>query len=512
MSKLEIERRFLLKNDDWRAQAAPPQQIEQGYLSVARECTIRARIIGEMAYLTIKGFITHATRSEFEYPIPKEDARAIIDSLCAFQVKKLRHHVRHEGFLFEIDEFFGANAPLILAELELPAENTPFPRPDWLGEEITADSRFTNAYLSKHPYSTWAAAAQRAAPLSGLCQRLGLTAPIFLAPMAGASTPELAAAVANAGGLGALGLGALCAADAQAAIVATRALTERPFQINFFCHTPETPDAERIRSWQNHIAPHFAHLGALPPQGLHAVYASFLEEPALLELALRQRPAAVSFHFGLPAPKQLAALKAAGILTMVSVTQPSEALLAEQAGIDVLIAQGIEAGGHRGMFDPARDPGYSTLALVRLLAGQTSLPIVAAGGIMNGADIRACLHAGAAAAQLGTAFLPCPESGASALWRNKLLDAPATQITDSISGRPARALLNHWHTRIDVPNRPPHAGYPYSYDLGKQLHTAALRHGEHGFAAYWAGAGAARARRMDAAQLMRTLCDELAQA
>ena len=164
------------------------------------------------------------------------------------------------------------------------------------------------------------------------------------------------------------------------------------------------------------------------------------------------------------------------------------------------------------MFDPARDPGYSTLALVRLLAGQTTLPIVAAGGIMNGADIRACLHAGAAAVQMGTAFLPCPESGASALWRNKLLDAPATQITDSISGRPARALLNHWHTRIDVPNRPPHAGYPYSYDLGKQLHTAALRHGEHGFAAYWAGAGAARARRMDAAQLMRTLCDELAQA
>ena len=512
MSKLEIERRFLLKNDAWRALAAPPQHIEQGYLSVARECTIRARIFGEMAYLTIKGFIRHATRSEFEYPIPPEDARAIIDSLCAFQVKKLRHHVRHEGFLFEIDEFFGANAPLIVAELELPAENTPHPRPDWLGEEITADSRFTNAYLSKHPYSTWAAAAQRAAPLSGLCQRLGLTAPIFLAPMAGASTPELAAAVANAGGLGALGLGALCAADAQAAIVATRALTERPFQINFFCHTPETPDAERIRIWQNHIAPHFAHLGALPPQGLHAVYASFLEEPALLELALRQRPAAVSFHFGLPAPEQLAALKAAGILTMVSVTQPSEALLAEQAGIDVLIAQGIEAGGHRGMFDPARDPGYSTLALVRLLAGQTTLPIVAAGGIMNGADIRACLHAGAAAAQLGTAFLPCPESGASALWRNKLLDAPATQITDSISGRPARALLNHWHTRIDVPNRPPHAGYPYSYDLGKQLHTAALRHGEHGFAAYWAGAGAARARRMDAAQLMRTLCDELAQA
>ena len=348
MSKLEIERRFLLKNDAWRALAAPPQHIEQGYLSVARECTIRARIIGDLAWLTIKGFISHATRSEFEYPIPKEDARAIIDSLCTFQVKKRRYHVRHEGFLFEIDEFFGANAPLILAELELPAENTPYPRPDWLGEEITHDSRFTNAYLSKHPYSTWHEAQQSGAPLSALCQRLGVSAPIFLAPMAGASTPELTAAVANAGGLGALGLGAMSAADAEAAIVATRALTDRPFQINFFCHTPEEANAARIRDWQSHLAPHFAHLGALPPQSLHAVYASFLEEPALLELALRQRPAAVSFHFGLPRAEQIAALKAAGIVTMVSVTQPSEALLAQQAGIDVLIAQGIEAGGQIG--------------------------------------------------------------------------------------------------------------------------------------------------------------------
>lgn len=347
---------------------------------------------------------------------------------------------------------------------------------------------------------------------AALPARLGLTAPIFLAPMAGVSTPALAAAVSNAGALGALGLGASTPAATEDAIRATRALTDRPFQINFFCHTPEAPDPARIAGWLRHLAPHFARFGATPPATLHPVYPSFLEQPALLDLALRHRPAAVSFHFGLPRPQDIAALKAAGILTLATVTQPSEARLAEHAGIDALIAQGIEAGGHRGMFALGREPGHATVALTALLRRHTTLPIVAAGGIMDGADIHACLAAGADAVQLGTAFLPCPETALPEPWRHKLLTEPATQLTDSLSGRPARALLNHWHTRIDTPERPPHAGYPYSYDLGKQLHAAAARHGEHGYAPYWAGAGAARARPMPAAELVRTLCTELAEA
>lgn len=155
MSKLEIERRFLLHNDSWRGQISRTEILHQGYLSVEQERTIRVRIIGNRAWLTIKGYISDLVRSEYEYEIPPADAKAMLSGMCPFQVEKHRHHVWAEGFLFEIDEFFGANAPLIVAELELADETAAYPRPDWLGEEITADGRFTNAYLSRHPYGTW---------------------------------------------------------------------------------------------------------------------------------------------------------------------------------------------------------------------------------------------------------------------------------------------------------------------------------------------------------------------
>ncbi|WII93967.1 CYTH domain-containing protein [Kingella negevensis] len=155
MSNIEIERRFLIKNDIWRQHASAPKSLQQGYINVEKERTIRVRIIGEQAWLTIKGYISDVSRSEFEYPIPLTDAQTMLATLCPFKVQKDRYLVQHNGFTFEIDEFFGDNAPLILAELELPSEETQYPTPDWLGEEITSDGRFTNAYLSKHPYSTW---------------------------------------------------------------------------------------------------------------------------------------------------------------------------------------------------------------------------------------------------------------------------------------------------------------------------------------------------------------------
>lgn len=151
---IEIERRFLLKNDAWREAASAPQTLKQGYLSVEKERTIRVRIIGEQAWLTIKGYISDVSRSEFEYEIPLAHAEAMM-AMSPFKMEKLRYKVAHGGFTFEIDEYFGDNAPLIVAEIELPAEDTPFERPDWLGEEITSNGRFTNAYLSKHPYNTW---------------------------------------------------------------------------------------------------------------------------------------------------------------------------------------------------------------------------------------------------------------------------------------------------------------------------------------------------------------------
>ena len=155
MSGIEIERRFLLKNDAWKAVAGAPCLMSQGYLSVEKERIIRLRIIGNRAWLTLKGYISDVSRSEFEYEIPVADAQIMMDTMCPFRLEKHRYEVNYQGFVFEIDEYFGDNAPLIVAELELPAEDTSFPRPDWLGEEITSDGRFTNAYLSKHPYSQW---------------------------------------------------------------------------------------------------------------------------------------------------------------------------------------------------------------------------------------------------------------------------------------------------------------------------------------------------------------------
>ena len=152
---LEIERRFLLANDTWRQHTPTPQRLHQGYLTVAKECSIRVRIIGEQAWLTIKGYISDTTRSEYEYPIPLAEAQQMLATLCPFKVEKNRYIIEYQGHRFEIDEFLGGNAPLILAELELPSETTAYPRPNWLGKEITSDGRYTNAYLSTHPYPTW---------------------------------------------------------------------------------------------------------------------------------------------------------------------------------------------------------------------------------------------------------------------------------------------------------------------------------------------------------------------
>ena len=152
---VEIERRFLLKNNDWRAEAGEPEKMRQGYLSVEKERTIRVRIVGGRAWLTLKGYISDTTRSEFEYEIPLAHAEQMMETMCPFRLEKYRYRITHRGFTFEIDEYFGDNAPLVVAELELPHEQAAFDRPDWLGEEITSNGRFTNAYLSHHPYSQW---------------------------------------------------------------------------------------------------------------------------------------------------------------------------------------------------------------------------------------------------------------------------------------------------------------------------------------------------------------------
>lgn len=339
-------------------------------------------------------------------------------------------------------------------------------------------------------------------------QRLGLRYPIMQAPMAGVSTPALAAAVTEAGGLGALGVGALCVDRAREQIHAARELSTGPINVNLFCHRAATRDAGREVAWLEHLTPHFAEFGARPPDELREIYRSFVGHDEMLEMLCMERPAVVSFHFGLPGREVVQRLREAGCMTLACVTSLEEAERAESEGVDALVAQGIEAGGHRGVFEPSLDDGIGTLALVRLLVARTRRPVIAAGGIMDGASIDAVLRLGAVAAQLGTAFILCPESAADAAYRERLKGESAhhTCITTAISGRPARGLVNRLHGIADDAELP---DYPLVYDASKALHAAARAVGNHDFAPHWAGQGAPLARELPAASLVGKLAEEM---
>ncbi|MFC1397233.1 NAD(P)H-dependent flavin oxidoreductase [Acinetobacter lactucae] len=342
-----------------------------------------------------------------------------------------------------------------------------------------------------------------------LLQQLEIKHPIFLAPMAGVSTPELAAEVSNQGGLGSLGLGANTAESAREQILKTQTLTEKSFQVNFFCHHPEQLNSQTSTQWIEYLRPQFEKFGEQPPQNLNCIYPSFLDNDDFLNVVLETKPKAVSFHFGIPHPDQIQALKDAGIITMVSATNLVEAQAIEAAGIDIIIAQGIEAGGHRGIFNKTFDAAIKTSDLVHLIVQHCKRPVVAAGGIMNGAQARHMLSLGATAVQLGTAFVQCPSSNASAEYRKALSNESVTQISASLSGRPARGLLNHWHTQIDLPDRPPQPEYPYTYDLAKQLNAIASKNKDYGFGAFWAGSNVSQIRELDAADLVNQLVVEM---
>ncbi|EMH4163736.1 nitronate monooxygenase [Pluralibacter gergoviae] len=344
-----------------------------------------------------------------------------------------------------------------------------------------------------------------------LTQLLAIDFPLFLAPMAGVSTPELAAAVSNAGGLGSLGLGASSVEQAEQSIVRTRALTARPFNVNLFCHRPPARDIAVESAWLAACRPLFSRFAAEPPRALAEIYTPFSGSGDMLDMLLAQAPPVVSFHFGLPDAAAIAALRGKGILLAATATNLAEARQIQASGIDVIIAQGFEAGGHRGMFDPqAVDYRTGTLALVQLLKRHLAIPVVAAGGIMDGAGIGAMMTAGADGAQLGTAFLLCPESAADESYRRAIRareDTP-TWMTAAISGRPARCIDNDFcrfaRRAADLAVPP----YPLAYDAGKALAAAARARGEDGFGAHWAGQGINLIREMPAAALVATLIEE----
>ena len=333
-----------------------------------------------------------------------------------------------------------------------------------------------------------------------LSERLGLQIPVIQAPMAGTSTPELAAAVSNAGGLGSLGLGAMTADAAAEAMDRTASLTARSFGVNVFCHRPTAADPAAEAAWLARLAPHFARFGATPPHALRNIYPSFIESDAMLDAILARRPAMVSFHFGLPRPDQLAALKDSGAVLAATATSLAEAAAISDAGLDAVIAQGWQAGGHRGIFDPdAEDDRAETRSLVRALL-PLGLPVIAAGAIMDAADSLAAIDAGASLVQCGTAFLLAPEAATPPAHR-AALTAGRTEMTRAISGRPARSCANAF-TAIPDDGTP---GYPMTYDAGKALNAAALAAGETGYGAQWAGTGAARAVARPAAETVAAL-------
>ena len=345
-----------------------------------------------------------------------------------------------------------------------------------------------------------------------LLQLLEIDAPIIQAPMAGVSTPEMAAAVSNAGALGSLGVGATNAAGAKQMIAAFRARSRRSLHVNVFCHAPPRRDASTEARWIERLRPELVRFGATPPASLKEIYRSFVDDDDMLAMLVAERPKVVSFHFGVPPLERVQALRAAGIVLMGSATSAAEAHALVGAGVDVVIAQGYEAGGHRGVFAPdADDDRLGTFALVRLLVRELDRPVVAAGGIMDGAGIAAALRLGASAAQLGTAFVACDESLADAGYRAALKSDAAhhTTMTRVISGRPARTLANRFSAlgRDVDPREVP--DYPIAYDAGKALHAAAKAKGEFGYGAQWAGQGAPLSRAMPAAELVALLRSEL---
>jgi len=345
-----------------------------------------------------------------------------------------------------------------------------------------------------------------------LLELLRIEAPIIQAPMAGVSTPSMAAAVSNAGGLGSIGVGGTDAAGASRMIAEFREKSRRSLNVNVFCHAPARADAAREARWIERLRPEFARLGAAPPGALREIYRSFVEDDDMLAVLLREKPAVVSFHFGLPARERIEALRAAGIVLLGTATNLAEARALVAADVDAVVAQGYEAGGHRGVFDPdADDDRLGTFALTRVLVSELDRPVIAAGGIMDGAGIDAALRLGAGAAQLGTAFVGCDESQADAGYRAALKSDAAhhTVMTRAISGRPARSLANRF-TAIgrdvassDVPD------YPIAYDAGKALHAAGKAKGEYGYGAQWAGQGAPLSRVMPAADLVAVLRSEM---
>ncbi len=332
--------------------------------------------------------------------------------------------------------------------------------------------------------------------------------PILLAPMAGPGTPELAIAVSEAGGLGSLPCAMLSLEQIKAQVQIIQQRT-RPINLNFFCHTPPEANPEREARWKGSLEPYYRELGLDPKAPVMAPFrAPFSESHCDLLEALK--PAAASFHCGLPEERLLARVKAAGCKVLSSATTVAEARWLEERGADAIIAQGSEAGGHRGMFlseDISAQPG--TMALVPQVVDAVKVPVIAAGGIGDARGIVAAFALGASAVQIGTAYLFCPEAKVPPPHARALRQArdADTALTNVFTGRPARGIVNRAMRELGpISGKAP--AFPLAAKPLAPLRAKAEADGSGDFSPLWAGQAAALGRAMPAAELTRNLAEE----
>jgi nitronate monooxygenase len=346
-------------------------------------------------------------------------------------------------------------------------------------------------------------------PNRRLLELFKIELPIVQAPVAGAMDWELTVAAAQAGALGSLPCAMLNAGQVREQMGKIRARTKKPINLNFFCHTPPVLNNAREARWRETLAPYYRELGIDPAAPVPSSQRTAFDS-AMCDVVEETRPAVVSFHFGLPDSRLLRRLKAGGFLVMSSATSTAEARWLEDHGVDAVVAQGNEAGGHRGMFltnDIATQAG--TFVLVPQIVDAVNVPVIAAGGISDGRGIAAAFALGAAGVQIGTAYLWCPEAKISSPHRAALKSArdDATALTNLMTGRPARAVINRLMRELG-----PLSGLPPEFPLAAgalaPLRAKAEAQGSGDFSPMWAGQAAALGRALPAAELTKKLAAE----
>lgn len=342
--------------------------------------------------------------------------------------------------------------------------------------------------------------------MRSLNEFLGVELPIIQAPMAGIQGAKLATSVSRAGGLGSLPCATLDEDSIRLSVASIRAETDCPFNMNFFCHQPAERNQAVEAAWQNLLTPYFIEY-QLDPSEIQFDPGFRPFGPGTADLLEELRPPVVSFHFGLPAAELLARVKATGAVVMSSATTVDEALDLEARGVDVIIAQGLEAGGHRGNFlsdDLGRQAG--TISLVPQVVRAVKIPVVAAGGIATPSAVSAARVLGASGVQVGTAYLLCPESDTSTLHRAAVIGDGSrhTEITRIFSGRPARAIANRFIRELGAMDAKTPA-FPLGFGAIAPVRAKAESQGVNDFSSLWAGQSASDCREISAADLTRDL-------